>query len=82
MSNYDWLADEPNKWGALTPEGYRTMWVPGAFGERDDIKNLEIKFKVIEDEWDDDDAGNVLRIIKKVEILDVAVRSTTREPDA
>jgi hypothetical protein len=70
----DELPDTPDTWGEPTPEGYRQRWAPGAFGENRETIHGVITFKVLEDEWIEEDDGSRARIIRRAEVVSVSVR--------
>jgi hypothetical protein len=74
----DKLPDTPDTWGEETPEGYRQRWVPGAFGENRETIHGVITFKVLEDEWVEEDDGSFSRIIRRAEVVHT---SPTHDPE-
>lgn len=63
------LPDKPNIYGDEHPDGYRERWLPGAFGDRDDISDIK-RFQALEDDWQQDAEGNVYRTITKATIIE------------
>ncbi len=41
--------------------------------EREDIDQCSFKFRVISDEWNNEDKNNIIRTLKEAELLDVAI---------
>lgn len=55
------LPDLPNVWGEVDSvlEGrFRQRWVPGAFGERTDIRGVE-RYRVVRAEWVEEGEGGL-----------------------
>jgi hypothetical protein len=68
LAKNDVLPDRPGEYGAVLPDGYRQRWMPGAFGDRETIEDVD-GFKVIRDEWVEQPDGLILRTILEAEAL-------------
>jgi hypothetical protein len=63
----DVLPDEPDVYG-LDVGGFVQRWLPGAFGDRTEIRGV-FHFKVDEDSWETDEDGTIRRTIVKATVL-------------
>lgn len=69
MAETTYLPDKPNIYSDLNADGYQQRWLPGAFGDRDDISDV-VRFQVLEDDWQQDAEGNAFRTITKATIFE------------
>lgn len=75
------VEDKMGLWVEITPPTTPLVESFLASVERGDVSQMSIGFRVLEDEWDEDEEGQLIRTVKKIKLYEVSPVTFPAYPD-
>jgi len=75
------VEDKMGLWVEITPPETPLVESFLASVERGDVSQMSIGFRVLEDEWDEDEEGQLIRTVKKIKLYEVSPVTFPAYPD-